>query len=236
MHTSAFIVPCVSIADKVKLIMNSERYRELFGWVRIRRDVNNKHNFKTEANGEFYAASVKGAITSKHFDMLTIDDPVNPKDIESRAAIYDITTKFFDRTLPTRKVDKSVTPMMVIMQRLGVDDPTGHLMKKKAQSIRHLVMPASDEYEMKPVELRSIYIDGLLDPERLSRNVLNDALIDLGAQEYAGQFGQSPVPFGGNIVKTDWLQVVDRSSVMWRLYSYLLLHLSLLLLGLGRCL
>ena len=36
----------ISIADKVKLILNSDKYKNLFGWVEIRKDVNNKHNLK----------------------------------------------------------------------------------------------------------------------------------------------------------------------------------------------
>ena len=60
----------ISIADKVKLILNSDKYKNLFGWVEIRKDVNNKHNLKTTKNGEFYASSVNGTITSKHFDIL----------------------------------------------------------------------------------------------------------------------------------------------------------------------
>jgi len=206
----------IGIADRIKVIMNSERYKELFPWVKIRRDMNNKHNLRTSHNGEFYASSAKGAIFMCLMDILTVDDPINPKEIESRAAIHDINTKFFDRTLGTRKVDKEVTPLALIMQRLAVNDPTGHLVEKKEDMIRHIVLPATDDYPVKPAELRDIYVGGLLDPARLSSKVLDESKRDLGSQEFAGQFGQSPVPFGGNIVKTDWLQVVDRSSVMWR--------------------
>ena len=58
-------------------------------------------------------------------------DPINPKDIDSRSAITNITTKFFARTLPTREVDKAVTPLILIMQRLGIQDPTAYLIEKK---------------------------------------------------------------------------------------------------------
>ena len=53
-----------------KVDINSDKYKNLFGWVEIRKDVNNKHNLKTTKNGEFYASSVNGTITSKHFDIL----------------------------------------------------------------------------------------------------------------------------------------------------------------------
>ena len=43
----------ISIADKVKLILNSDKYKNLFGWVEIRKDVNNKHNLKTTKTVNF---------------------------------------------------------------------------------------------------------------------------------------------------------------------------------------
>lgn len=78
--------------------------------------------------------------------------------------------------------------MVLIMQRLSTMDPTGHLLSKKFESIRHIVMP-TDEYEIKPAELKKIYIDGLLDKHRLGRKVLADMEKDLGVFLYAGQFG-----------------------------------------------
>ena len=209
----------ISIADKVKLILNSDKYKNLFGWVEIRKDVNNKHNLKTTKNGEFYASSVNGTITSKHFDILGVDDPINPKDIDSRSAITNITTKFFARTLPTRKVDKAVTPLILIMQRLGIQDPTDYLIEKRGEDIRHIVLPATNDYQVKPTEYLNIYQDGLLDPIRLSPKILGDAKRDLGLTEYAGQFGQSPVPFGGNIVKKEWFEVVNINDIPNELLS-----------------
>lgn len=202
----------ISIADKVKLILNSDKYKNLFGWVEIRKDVNNKHNLKTTKNGEFYASSVNGTITSKHFDILGVDDPINPKDIDSRSAITNITTKFFARTLPTRKVDKAVTPLILIMQRLGIQDPTAYLIEKRGEDIRHVVLPATNEYTVKPEIYKDIYVNGLLDPIRLSQKILSDAKRDLGLTEYAGQFGQSPVPFGGNIIKDGWITIIEKTD------------------------
>ena len=41
--------------------------------------------------------------------------------------------KNMDETISTRKVNKAVTPTILIMQRLHQDDPTGHLLKKKGK-------------------------------------------------------------------------------------------------------
>jgi hypothetical protein len=130
------------IADEIKLLMRSAKYRYFFPGTVIRKDMDSLHNFKTTSNGEFYAFTVGGTITSKHADILKVDDPLNPKMAASAADLAGV-NKFFDKTLPTRKVDKEVTPTYLIMQRLAVNDPTGHLLEKKGKDINHICLPGT---------------------------------------------------------------------------------------------
>jgi predicted phage terminase large subunit-like protein len=55
-------------------------------------------------------------------------------------------------------------------------------------------------------------VDGLLDPKRLSRRVLDEAKPDLGSRAYSGQFEQNPVTEGGNIIKNEWFRYVSYSD------------------------
>jgi len=57
-------------------------------------------------------------------------------------------------TLPSRKVDKAVTPLILIMQRLHQDDPTGYLMAKGKDNIRQIVLPARKTKNVKPTRHR----------------------------------------------------------------------------------
>lgn len=52
--------------------------------------------------------------------------------------------------------------------------------------------------------MKERYIDGLLDPIRIDRDVIAEAKVDLGSRQFAGQYEQSPVVEGGNIVKSSW--------------------------------
>jgi predicted phage terminase large subunit-like protein len=197
-----------SIADEIRLIMKSDKYQSYFPNVIIRRDRDTLHNFKTTTNGEFYAFTVGGTLTSKHADILKVDDPLNPKQAASVAELKS-TNVFFDTTLPTRKVDKEVTPTNLIMQRLAVNDPTGHLMQKKGEKIRHICLPGTDSANVKPATLRQRYINGLLDPVRLSKDILAELKLDLGSAGYAGQIDQLPVPEGGTIWQKWFIEVPD---------------------------
>jgi predicted phage terminase large subunit-like protein len=98
------------------------------------------------------------------------------------------------------------------MQRLHESDVTGYLLSKKSEGIRHICLPAESSGNVMPETLRANYIGGLLDPDRLSREVLDEALVDLGSRGYAGQYGQSPVADGGNIIKNEWFQYISRAD------------------------
>lgn len=198
----------IGIADEIRLIMKSEKYKMYFPKTSIRRDFDTKHEFKTTENGHFYAFTVNGTLTSKHADILKIDDPLNPQQASSDAEL-ETTTYFFDKTLPTRKTDKEITPTMLIMQRLSTKDPTGHLLEQQGSKIRHICLPGELSQDVKPPELKLKYKDGLLDPVRLSSSALRELKTKLGEYGYSGQIQQTPVPAGGLIWQKWFIEIDD---------------------------
>lgn len=196
-----------SIADEIKLVMRSEKYQRWFPKTKIRKDRDALHNFKTTDNGEFYAFTIGGTLTSKHADILKIDDPLNPKQAASEADLLS-TNNFFKLTLPSRKVDKAVTPIYLIMQRLATNDPSGIMLEKKGEGVRHICLPGEVSEMVKPAKYVSLYTKGLLDEKRLTRKDLAELLIDLGPDGYAGQIMQTPVPEGGLIWKKEYFVIV----------------------------
>jgi predicted phage terminase large subunit-like protein len=197
-------------ATRSKDIITSDKYMRLFPEVEIRHDKSGKQNYENTAGGFRYASSTGGTITGFHAHVIINDDPVNPKQAESdqmRKAAND-----HIKTLSSRKVEKANTPMITIMQRLHQDDVTGYLLSKKQDKIKHINLPAEDCEEVEPAELRQYYVDRLLDPVRLNRDVLNEARIDLGSRGYAGQFQQKPSAEGGNIVKEAWFRKISQAD------------------------
>ena len=104
--------------------------------------------------------------------------------------------------------------MVTIMQRLHDDDVTGYLLKKKGDKIRHICLPAEVSDRVNPPELKERYIDGLLDPVRIDREVIAEAKIDLGSRQYAGQYEQAPSVDGGNIIKAEWFGHISLSQFL----------------------
>lgn len=199
----------LALRDAVKSrdIIESDLYREMFPHIELKYDMNNKSHFENNHNGSRTATSVGGSIIGRHAHIIIVDDPVNPKKAASEVERLNA-NDWMDKTLSTRKVDKRVTPTCLIMQRLHENDPTGHLLSKTDKKIRHICLPAQASESISPSRLRAMYVDGLLDPVRLSREVLKEARIDLGSYGYAGQFQQAPAPDEGGILKRAWFDLI----------------------------
>lgn len=198
-------------AIKSRDIIISKKYQVLFPEVRLRRDKSAKMNYETTKTGARYATSTGGTITGKHAHLIINDDPLNPGQAASdteREKANDHT-----KTLSSRKVDKANTPMVTIMQRLHEGDVTGYLLSRKAEMIKHICLPAELSNMVKPTELKDRYIDGLLDPRRLSRMILDEQKIDLGSRAYSGQYDQNPIDSSGAIVKREWIQLATGHTI-----------------------
>lgn len=194
---------------KSRDIIRSDKFREYFPDIALKKDQDGKTHYKNTEGGERFATSVTGSITGFHAHLLIVDDPLNPKeaasDVERERA-----NEFMDITLSTRKVNKSVTPTILVMQRLHQEDCTGNWLNKD-KAIKHICLPGEISKDVKPVELKESYIDGLLDVNRLNRNDLKELKTNLGSYGYAGQIMQTPTPLDGGIWQ-QWIKPIPDSE------------------------
>lgn len=200
----------VEFATKSRDIIQSDKFRRLFPEIKLRRDKSGKQSYENTKTGARYTTSTGGTITGKHAHLIISDDPQNPKQAESDTLRK--TANDHTKTLSSRKVDKRNTPTVTIMQRLHENDVTGYILSRGKENVRHICLPAEASAMVKPAELKEKYIDGLLDPVRLSRAVLDEARLDLGSRAYSGQYDQNPIPDGGNIVKKEWFPRISRAE------------------------
>ena len=206
-------------AEYCRELIRSARFRELYPELEIKEDKDTKSNFRIIQKeyaspgrspriipgGNRYSTSVGGTLTGFHGDILIVDDPLNPTQAASDIELGNA-NRWIEQTLSTRKTDKSVTPTVLIMQRLHQDDPAGHILSKQKENIRHICLPGeirNYKEKLNPPELVKNYVDDLLDVNRLSWKVLKDLETDLGQYGYAGQIGQDPTPPGGGMFKVD---------------------------------
>jgi predicted phage terminase large subunit-like protein len=198
-------------AMKSRDIIRSDKYRLFFPELTIKKDQDNKTHYKNEFGGERYATSVTGTVTGFHAHLIIVDDPLNPKGASSEADRL-TANNFMDVTLSTRKVNKSVTPTILVMQRLHQKDCTGNWLDKEGKNIKHICLPGEISNDVKPIELKEKYINGLLDTNRLNSNDLVELKVNLGSYGYAGQIMQIPSPLDGGIWQK-WIKPISDNEL-----------------------
>lgn len=210
-------------ATKSRTLIRSDKFQKFWGdKIVIAKDNDNKSYYSNNKGGERKSVSVGGAVTGSHAHLLLIDDPVNPKQANSDV-LLSTSNKWIDETLSTRVVDAAITPTILIMQRLHENDATGVKLKQLEKDpnlkIKHICLPASDDYPIYPPELKLKYIDGVLDPLRKPKAILNDFKSKLGSFGYASQMGQQPKSTEGNIVKSKWFGWYDKQDFLNLIHS-----------------
>ena len=197
----SFPLAC-DLGRKSRDVAVSEKYKTLFPEIILREDQNTKHYFQNTLGGTRYSVGVNGSVTGMHAHFINIDDPLDPNqaasDADRKAA-----NNWLKETLPSRKVDKAVSLTTLIMQRLHQDDPTALFLSRG--HCRHVCLPAEDSDYINPPELKDMYVNGLMDPVRLSRQVLQEYMAN-GEYIYSAQFRQQPVPPGGGQFKVQYVK------------------------------
>ena len=186
-----------------KDLVKSIEYKELFPDVIIRRDKDSKSEWGNTNGGARLAISTGGDPIGIHAHIQTNDDPLSIKHSSSESyrdqAINQV------KAMETRKKDMNSTLLILIMQRLHELDPTGYLLSLN-RNIKHICLPAEVSDNINPPELEQYYIDGLLNPYRKNRDILEDLKINLGTYGYSGQIMQRPAPAEGGIIKKHWFK------------------------------
>ncbi len=182
----------------------SDEYQERWGSTfALRRDRARATAYANNQTGERISTSTGAGITGRHADLLLIDDPISPHLAASRKGLQRC-TDWYDHTLSTRTTNRAVALRILVMQRLHDNDLTGYLLRRWPHRYRHICLPAELTPAIAPGALASRYQQGLLDPVRFPRKVLDDLRADLGAWAYGGQILQSPAPLGGGLLKRKW--------------------------------
>lgn len=207
----------------VRDMVKSPEYQELFP-MPIRNDVSSKKKWYTEQGGGLYATSAGGSVTGfragrmetdKFTGALIIDDPIKPDDAYSEPARNRINNRFMN-TFKSRLALESDTPIILIMQRVHEEDPSGFLLTGgTGEKWHHLMLPAEiPEGSVKdwypPEYTHGIPVEYNLPPGALWKMKHTQEDLDLmeKADPYtkASQYDQKPSPKGGSVFKDHFWQ------------------------------
>jgi predicted phage terminase large subunit-like protein len=198
-------------ANDFRAIVDSAWYKHLFPGMRVSRK-DTEYEVVTTRGGHRLATSVDGTLTGRGGDIIIIDDPLKPFDARSDSKREHVNA-WYSNTLVTRLDDKVNGVIIVVMQRLHVDDLCGRLLKGP-DKWTHLKLAAiaeeDEQIQIGDVEYLPRRKGELLHPEREPKWVLDDLQSQFGAENFAAQYQQRPVRPGGTMIKREWVKYYDK--------------------------
>lgn len=192
-------------------IMRDPWYQSCFP-ARIGELDRNTH-FETTRGGQYYAASALSPVTGIGAGIILLDDPIKPMEASSET-VRNSTNENIRTTFFSRLNDKRTGAIILVMQRVHEDDPTGNLLKDGGWT--HLKLPAETNGDIEITlgdKKWNMKAGDLLFPARLSREILDRTRLDMSEYHYVGQYLQEPVPAGGGEFQEEWLQLYSQGSI-----------------------
>lgn len=209
-------------SNDFRAVLNSAWYQATFPGTRIGRYKDSETEIELTRRGFRLATSVGGTLTGRGGRILLIDDPLKPLDAMSDAK-RNAVNEWFANTLISRLDNKLTDAIVVVMQRVHMDDLTGFLLRQ-SDEWEHLCLPALAEgLEAIPLiggKVHHRQAGDVLSPEREPLEVLNRLRLQLGSDLFSAQYQQAPVPPGGAMIKRHWIQryaappAADRGAVV----------------------
>ena len=210
-------VICVSYSQELaskftrdcRKLMNAPFYKSVFS-TRLNPDKQTERVLETTENGYRYATSVEGTLTGIGGNFIIVDDPIKASDAVSQVVRKSI-NDWYDNTLSSRLDNKKDGVIIIVMQRLHLDDLTGHIFKQDGWNL--LSLPALANRDEKYILLNGKEVirkaGEVLCPElepleeilRLKKSMTN--------YNFSAQYQQTPIPEKGNIIDFDMFKYYD---------------------------
>jgi predicted phage terminase large subunit-like protein len=197
-------------ANDFRALMEARWYRDLFPGARIGKK-DSETEIELTARGFRLATSVGGTLTGRGAQLLIIDDPLKPDDAMSEAK-RTATNEWFRMVLMSRLDDKRTGAIVIVMQRVHVDDLAGFVLSL-SDDWTVLNLPAIAEIDedipISAIEVHRRKAGEVLSPEREPLSVLNALRLQLGSDAFSAQYQQTPAPPGGAMIKRAWVARYD---------------------------
>jgi predicted phage terminase large subunit-like protein len=190
----------VGFGRKVRNLVDSEVYNEIFPELSLQADSKAAGRWNTSKGGDYFAIGVGGAVTGKGADLLIIDDPHSEQEAALAAVNPDVYDKVYEwYTSGPRQRLQPGGAIVVVMTRWAQRDLTGQVLKNAA---------LRGETDWEVIEFPAIMPSGKpLWPEFWSIEELEALHEELPNAKWQAQYQQNPVGNESAIVKRDWWKI-----------------------------
>lgn len=195
----------VDFGRKVRNIIDTEAYRQIFPTVTLAADSKSAGRWNTNVGGEYFACGVGSALAGRGADLLLVDDPHNEQDIiNGNFDVFEKAYEWFTYGARTRLMPGG--RVAIIQTRWHLDDLTGRVTRDMTQNDH------ADKYEV--VEFPAILqtqnkatgepVEKPLWPEFFDLEALYRTKASMPLFQWNAQFQQNPTAEEASVVKREW--------------------------------
>ena len=187
----------VGFGRKVRNLVDSEIYHDIFPELVLQADSKAAGRWNTSKGGDYFAIGVGGAVTGKGADVLIIDDPHSEQEAAMAASNPEVYDKVYEwYTSGPRQRLQPGGAIVIVMTRWASRDLTGQVTKAAAAR-------GGEEWEI--IEFPAILPSGNpLWPQFWSLDELTTLQKELPNSKWQAQYQQNPIGNESAIVKRDW--------------------------------
>jgi predicted phage terminase large subunit-like protein len=197
----------VDFGRKVRNIVDSDAYKQIFPTVALAADSKSAGRWNTNVGGEYYACGIGSSIAGRGADLLLVDDPHSEQDvINGNFDVFDKAYEWFTYGARTRLMPQG--KVAIIQTRWHLDDLTGRVVKDMAMN------EGSDQYEV--VEFPAIIdtvsklgepIQKALWPDFYDLPALLRTKASMPLFQWNAQYQQNPTSEEASVVKREWWKI-----------------------------
>lgn len=198
-----------TIARDFNRLVESDWYRMLFPQVRLVKATENE--VVTDQGGSRSALSVRGSLTGRGADLVIIDDPMRAEDAGNNKSLADV-NEWYQNTLLSRRDDKQRSGLILVMQRLHVNDLTGFV--EQSGDFHKLSFPAiarhDEVIDLGHGQTHTRKAGEALQPLHEGLETLGKLRKEIGPLNFAAQYQQSPTTQDGEFFVRKYFELVDQ--------------------------
>lgn len=196
----------VNFGRRVRNLVGSEAYRDIFPAVELQADSKSASRWGTNYNGEYFAIGVGGALAGRGADLFIIDDPHSEQDAKlGRADVFLPAWEWFQSGPIQRLMPGGA--IIVVMTRWSKLDLTGQIINQMVKQ------EGVDDWEV--VEFPAIIEDKdgnekSLWPEFWPLEELRAKKAALDVRYWNAQYLQNPTSEEGALIKREWWKIWEK--------------------------
>ena len=198
----------VDFGRKVRNLIDSEAYEEIFPQTKLSTDSKSAGRWNTTTSCEFYATGVGSALAGRGADLLLVDDPHSEQDVLSgNFSVFEKAYEWFAFGARTRLMPGG--RVAIVHTRWHQDDLTGRLVRDMTNN------EDSDQYEV--VEFPAILdvedkntgeiVQKPLWPEFFDLAALLRTKASMPVFQWNAQYQQNPTGEEAAIIKREWWRI-----------------------------